>query len=629
MRRSRKLLAAGLGGLLALTVPGAAQAGTGEPPAHSSAPAGRTGQAASTMDRGLTAVSTARGVLVSWRLFADEPRDVGFDVYRGGHKLNEQPIVDSTNFLDRGGTPDSVYRLRVAGSRTEKTVTTRTWSAPHRDIPLDKPAGGTTPDGVDHTYRANDASVGDLDGDGQYEIVLKWDPTNSHDNSQEGYTGEVFLDAYELDGTRLWRIGLGPNVRAGAHYTQFLVYDFDGDGLSEVVFKTADGTVDGTGRVIGDPNADHRNDRGRVLTGPEYLTVFDGRTGKALATTDFAPARGDLCDWGDCYGNRGKRFLAAVAYLDGEHPSIVMGRGYYAKTMVSTFDWRGGELRHRWTFDSEAPGNGDYAGQGNHNLSVADVDDDGRDEIVYGGMALDDDGTGLYTTGLGHGDAMHLGDLDPARPGLEVFGVHENTDSALGVEFRDADSGEALWGVRTGKDTGRGLTADIDPDHPGAEAWATGGAWNSPTGYLRSAQGKEISTTIPPANFAVWWDGDLGRELLDHDYDASSGTGTGRIDDWNPGTKSLENLLTATGTTSINGTKGNPSLQADILGDWREEVLWPTEDSTSLRLYSTPHPTEHRLPSLMQDHVYRMGVAWQNVAYNQPPHTGYYLGWGM
>ncbi|MDR7303743.1 rhamnogalacturonan lyase [Haloactinomyces albus] len=626
MTRARRLLAAGIGLLVLASAPGAAQA---RPSVHVPQQTEQHSGPAKPPKRGLVAVGTPEGNLVSWRLLADEPHNTPFDLYRNGRKVNREPIVSSTNFLDRGAGPRANYRLRVAGERASQATTAKVWQAGQRDIPLDKPKGGTSPDGVDYTYRANDASIGDLDGDGEYEIVLKWDPTNSHDNSRPGYTGEVFLDAYELDGTRLWRIGLGRNIRAGAHYTQFLVYDFNGDGRSEVVFRTADGTVDGTGRVIGDPSADHRNDQGYVLTGPEYLTVFDGTTGKALSTTDFAPARGDICDWGDCYGNRGDRFLAAVAYLDGTHPSIVMGRGYYAKTMVSAFDWRGGELQHRWTFDSDTPGNEKYAGQGNHNLSIADVDADGRDEIVYGAMAIDDNGTGLYSTGLGHGDAMHLGDLDPTHPGLEVFDVHENEDAAMGVEFRDADSGEALWGVRTGEDTGRGLAADIDPRYLGAEAWATGGAWNSPTGYLRSARGEKISTTIPPANFAIWWDGDLGRELLDHNYDSATGTGTGRIDDWNPETEKVENLLTASGTVSINGTKGNPSLQADILGDWREEVLWPTEDSTALRLYMTPHPTEHRLPALMQDHVYRLGVAWQNVAYNQPPHTGYYLGWGM
>jgi rhamnogalacturonan endolyase len=268
-------------------------------------------------------------------------------------------------------------------------------------VPLERPAGGTVivppgtltpPSGsLNFTYSANDASVGDLDGDGEYEIVLKWEPSNAQDNANEGLTGNVLVDAYKLDGTRLWRIDLGRDIRAGAHYTQFLVYDFDGDGRAEVVMKTADGTVDGAGYVIGNATADFRDGYtgpgdsrwGRILTGPEYLTVFDGRSGAARSTINFSPPRGSVNSWGDSYGNRVDRFLAAVAYLDGVRPSIVMARGYYAKTRLTAYDWRDGQLTQRWVFDSTTSGNGIYGGQGNHNLSVGDIDSDGKDEIVY------------------------------------------------------------------------------------------------------------------------------------------------------------------------------------------------------------------------------------------------------
>ncbi|MGW4802106.1 rhamnogalacturonan lyase, partial [Nonomuraea sp. NPDC004297] len=473
----------------------------------------------------------------------------------------------------------------------------RPWAAPYLDIPLDKPAGGATPAGGSYDYRANDAAAADLDGDGQYEIVLKWDPSNSKDNSQGGYTGPAVFDAYELDGTRLWRIDLGRNVRAGAHYSPFLVADFDGDGRAEFVVRTADGTVDGAGTVIGDAAADHRTTNGRILSGPEYLTVFDGRTGAALATVDHEPARGNLADWGDTSGNRSDRFLAAAAYLDGARPSIVMTRGYYAKSMLTAYDWRDGELTRRWTFSSA--GNAGYGGQGNHNLSVADVDGDGRDEIAYGAMTLDDDGTGLYTTKLEHGDAMHLGDLDPARPGLEIVSVHEHTDMPCGLEMHDAATGEILWCVRTGQDTGRGLTGDIDPAHPGEEVWASNGAG------LRTAAGELISSTTPAISNTIWWDGDLSREILDHDYSADTSAGVPTIGKWDPAAQNTVNLLTATGTSSNNTTKGNPSLQADLLGDWREELLVRTEDSTALRLYGTPYPTEHRFTTLTHDPVYQ------------------------
>ncbi|HEX6686454.1 MAG TPA: hypothetical protein VF062_27025 [Candidatus Limnocylindrales bacterium] len=582
------------------------------------------------LDRGVLAVPTPGGILVSWRMLGTDPASVAFNVYRDGIKLNGAPLTDVTNFLDAQGTAASSYVVApiVAGKETARSSAVTPWSADHLDIPLQRPPGGTTPDGVQYTYNANDASVGDLDGDGRYEIVLKWDPSNSRDNSQSGYTGEVFLDAYRLDGTRLWRIAMGRNIRAGAHYTQFLVYDLDGDGRAELVAKTADGTVDGSGAVIGDPAADHRNSTGFVLTGPELLTVFDGQTGRALVTTDYEPSRGIVCDWGDCNGNRVDRFLAGVAYLDGERPSFVMARGYYTRTVLVAYDWRDGRLTERWTFDSDIAGER-YEGEGNHQLSVADLDADGRDEIVYGALVIDDDGSPRYSTGLGHGDALHVGDLNPARPGLEVFGVHERTDATYGYEMHDAATGEIGWGMFTGRDTGRGAAADIDPRHLGAEAWAVDGEFNSATGGLHTATGERISTAIPAANFVIWWDGDLQREVLDHDWSPQALVGVGTIGKWDPVNNRTVNLLTATGTVANNGTKGNPSLQADLLGDWREEAIWRTEDSSALRVFATPHPSPHRFTTLMHDAQYRLAIAWQNVGYNQPPHPSFYLGSDM
>lgn len=578
------------------------------------------------LNRGLVAVKVANGVYLSWRLLGTESLSTGFHVYRDGNQLTSSPITSSTNYLDSSGTLSSVYSVRpvVNGQLLAPSGSVNVWANPYLNIPIQKPPGGTTPDGVNYTYNANDASVGDLDGDGDYEIVLKWDPSNAKDNAQSGYTGNVYLDAYELDGTRKWRIDLGRNIRAGAHYTQFLVYDFDGDGKAEVVCKTADGTRDSAGTVIGSSSADHRNSSGYILSGPEYLTVFSGETGRILATTNYDPPRGNVSSWGDNYGNRVDRFLAGVAYLDGVRPSIVMARGYYTRSVLVAYDWRNGQLTKRWTFDTNASGNSSYAGQGNHQLSVADVDNDGKDEIIYGAMAVNDNGTRLYNTGLGHGDAMHVGDLNPDRPGLESFNVHESASAAYGAEIHDAGTGAILWGHRTGADTGRGMAADIDPRYRGAELWASNGVG------LRSVTGTLISNTIPSSiNFGIWWDGDLLRELLDHNWSGSSSTGVGRIDKWNWANSTTTNLLTATGTLSNNHTKGNPSLQADLIGDWREEVIWRTADSNALRLYTTTAVTNHKLHTLMHDSVYRLGVAWQNVAYNQPPHTSYYLGDGM
>jgi rhamnogalacturonan endolyase len=619
-----------LGACVAALLPIAASAADGN-----SAPRPRQ---AEFLDRGVVAVNTDAGVFVSWRLLGDETYGTTFDVYRDGAKVTAAPLADTTNFLDEGGLPSSVYTVRRPDEGERKCPSSdadhgaagngcdgdsaAVWPGSYLSIPLTKPADGVTPAGEAYTYRANDASVGDLDGDGEYEIVLKWDPTNQKDNAQSGYTGEVFVDALKLDGTRMWRVALGRNIRAGAHYTQFMVYDFDGDGRAEVAMKTADGSTDARGKVIGDPAADYRNTAGYVLAGPEFLTMFDGRTGKALATIDYLPPRGVVGAWGDTYGNRVDRFLGGVAYLDGRRPSLVMSRGYYTRTVIAAWDWRNGAFTQRWVFDSDVAG-AQYRGQGNHNLSVADVDGDGKDEIVFGAMTLDDNGAVLYSTNLGHGDALHVGDLDPERAGLEVFKVMESTQSPYGLASWDAATGEILWGKFTGRDTGRGMSADIDPRHAGAEMWSSTG------GGLNTAKGLPIGTTTPSINFGIWWDGDLSRELLDHNFDPIPRAGAGRIDKWNYEAGVAVPILTAVGTFSNNDTKGNPALTADILGDWREEAMWRSQDSSELRLYTTTNLTPHKLRTLMHDPTYRLAIAWQNVAYNQPPHPGFFLGTGM
>ncbi|KTF68255.1 hypothetical protein ATB93_14690 [Sphingomonas sp. WG] len=587
------------------------------------------------LDRGVVAVpSTQGGNLVSWRLLASDTASTGFNLYRNNQKLNAQPLTGPTNYVDASGGANDVYAIKVVvnGVEQDRAFTAPVWANGAGVIMLDKPAGGTVtgPGGASSafTYEANDASVGDLDGDGKYEIVLKWEPTNAKDNSQSGLTGPVLVDAYTLAGRRLWRINLGRNIRAGAHYTQFQVFDYDGDGRAEVVMKTADGTVDGEGRVIGNANADWRNSAGYVLSGPEFLTVFQGTTGRALSTVNYVVGRHPDTQnptpaqlnaiWGDNYGNRVDRFLAATAYLDGQRPSIVMARGYYTRTAIAAWDFRNGQLTQRWLFDSGVnTSSNPNTGQGNHNLSIADVDADGRDEIIYGSLAIDDNGSALWSarssTGqkLGHGDAMHVGDLNPDRPGLEKFGVHESPGSngGIGTAMLDARTGAVLWSATASSDNGRGLAADIDPRYRGAENWSSRSS-------LRTATGQEISTTKPgPTNFAIYWDGDTLRELLDNVT----------ISKWNWNTSRIETLVAFADSKSNNGTKATPSLQADILGDWREEVILPSADSTRLRIFATPYLTTHKLTTLMHDRVYREGVAWQNTAYNQPPHTSYNL----
>jgi rhamnogalacturonan endolyase len=595
------------------------------------------------LDRGLVAVPAAGGGNhISWRLLATDAKGARFKLYRDGKVIARIAGGQATSFLDSDGTPASRYSLTAKGG--EQAIA---WASGYLSVPLDKPADGRTPDGETYSYSANDASVGDLDGDGRYELIVKWYPSNAKDNAFSGYTGATLIDAYTLEGKKLWRIDLGPNIRSGAHYTQFMVYDLDGDGKAEIAMKTADGTIDGTRRMIGDSHgnwtsregevdiqdrtgakvlADGRKVselKGRILKGPEYLTVFDGMTGRALATAPYAPSRDPSGDnptydqmkatWGDGYGNRSERYLAGVAYLDGHRPSLVFGRGYYARSTVAAWDYRGGKLTRRWLFDSAVPGNEKYGDNGNHQLSVADVDGDGRDEVIYGSMAIDDNGKGLWSSGLGHGDTMHVSDLDPTRPGLEKFGVHEEMRRSgnRGAAMLDARTGELLWSTPADKDTGRGIAIDIDPRHPGAEAWA------SNSRELYDVKGNVIPGGHPrAANFGIWWDGDRLRELLDGK----------RITKWDWNTSTEQVLLDPDGVVSNNGTKANPSLSADILGDWREELVVPTADSSALRIYTTPIPTSERIVTLMHDPVYRLGVAWQNTAYNQPPHTSYFLG---
>nr|WP_306954764.1 rhamnogalacturonan lyase [Streptomyces sp. B4I13] len=563
------------------------------------------------LDRGLTSVHTGSGNLVSWRWLATDPNDVAFNVYRGGTRLNSSPLTASTNYLD-GGAPDSAdYTVRAVVNGVEQAPSEHAlqFRTGYKDVPISPPPGGTSPGNSSYTYEANDASVGDLDGDGALDIVLKWQPTNAKDNSQSGYTGNTIVDGIKLDGTRLWRIDLGRNIRSGAHYTQFQVYDYDGDGRAEVAMKTADGTKDATGAVIGSSSADHRNSSGYVLSGPEYLTMFNGQTGKAMQSVDYVPARGTVSSWGDSYGNRVDRFLAGTAYLDGSRPSVIMARGYYTRTVIAAWDWRNGQFTRRWTFDSNA--HSGYAGQGNHQLSVADVDGDGKDEVVYGSMAVDDNGNGLWTTRNGHGDAMHVGDLDPSRPGLEEFKVDED-GSKPSSWMADARTGQILWSTPATGDNGRGVSGDIWSGSAGAESWS------SLVSGVRNPKGTVVASRKPGStNFLAWWDGDTTRELLDGTH----------IDKY--GTSGDTRLLTGSGVHSDNGTKSTPSLSGDILGDWREEVIWPTSNNTALRIYSTPHQTNTRITTLLHDTQYRTALAWQNTAYNQPPHPSFFIGGSM
>ncbi len=633
------------------------------------------------LSRGVVAVQQSDGkVFVSWRLLASDPAGIAFNVYRetapgtapatfGGNaanrpreepvvRLNAEPLAGPTWFLDAGARLERAtkYFVRPVVNGTEGEPSRAFALAPNAPplpyvaVPIHTPEG----------YTPGDASLGDLDGDGDYEIILKQEQ-RPRDNSQAGPTGETLLQAYKIDGTLLWTINLGKNIREGAHYTMFMVIDLDGDGRAEVACKTADGTVDGTGKVIGDPAADWREKgaatvpttdhtgatttpagpaarlEGRIIRGPEYLTVFDGRTGAALATVDYIPGRHPDTQnptpeqlsavWGDAYANRSDRFLAGVAYLDGHLPSLLFCRGYYTRTVIAAWDFRGGKLTSRWVFDSDKLGPPDktnpWRGQGNHNLSVADVDGDGKQDVIYGAMVVGSDGKGLYSTGWGHGDALHVGDFVPDNPGLEICDIQERFD-AQGLSMRDAKTGRPIFtipsvkadteGSDKGEGPGRGNAFNIDPRFPGAESWAAGAAMDG----LHDATGKKFLEKRPrgfPVNFGIYWDGDLLSELLDQN----------RIVKWNWETGALDPLLVAHACTSANGTKATPAVCADLWGDWREEVIWATRDKQELRIYTTTIPTKHRLVTFMHDPQYRVAIAWQNTAYNQPPHPSFYL----
>lgn len=563
------------------------------------------------LDRGVVAVRTgSSSVYIGWRQLGLDPSGISYNVYRGSTKVNASPITNSTNLVDTGANLGSAntYTVRTVVGGVEQTAPgsfTLPANAPTQQylrIPTSAPGGIYTP---------GDASVGDVDGDGQYEIFLKWDPSDQRDNSQTGVTSNVYIDCYRLNGTRLWRINLGPNIRAGAHYTQFQVYDYDGDGRAELAVKTADGTISGTGQVMGNGSAIHRNSGGHILTGPESLTVFSGLTGAVLATAPFEPSRGTISSWGDSSGNRSERYLAGTAYLDGNRPSIVMARGYYERSCIAAWDFRNGALTLRWKFDSAVTGS-QWGGRGTHWFSVADVDNNNSaHEIIYGGMTLNSNGTGRYTTSFyAHGDALHVGDFITSRAGQEIWQIHEA--ASLAATLRDGITGAIIFSKpnSTGEEgPARGVGDDVYAGNAGGEFWASGIAFSN-------GSGGSIGRTPGSQNFLAYWDGDFTRELLD----------SINVDKY--GTSSDTRLFTATGAAHVNGSKATPCLSADILGDWREELIF-REGSAAIRIYTTTTVASNKTFTLMHDPQYRCQVACQNSAYNQPPHASFLLSAGL
>ncbi len=573
--------------------------------------------AVETLDRGVVAVVQTGAIYVGWRMFGyeydrDQPERVTYNLYRDDVLVANVP--SSTNFRDTAGSPQSNYAVSVVldGVEGPRSEPVQPWQQNFLRVPLQPPGAN---------YIAHDSSLADADGDGKYEIFMIWQPNDAKDNSQDGVTGDVFIDGLRADGARLFRINLGPNIRAGEHYTQLIVIDADGDGRAELGLKTAPGTRDGTGAFLSsgpaandDDGAIFRNATGRVLAGPEYYTVFSGLTGEELQTVAFDVPRGNVGDWGDTYGNRVDRFLGTAAYLDDTGlPSFVIARGYYTRTTLTAWNWRDGQLSRLWRFDSNQtltdPSGRFFTGQGAHSLSVANVDADPQQEIIYGAMSVDHDGRGMCSTDTNHGDALHVSDFMPNRPGMEVFMPTESTNRPHWTVRDGATCQVILQSTQTGADVGRAVAADVVPS-PGAEFWASAG------NALRSFEtGNVIGGPQPNSiNFLIWWDADELREL-------ENGTSVTKVGGGN--------LLTCAQCEENNGTKSVPNMVADLIGDWREEVIWRETDNSALRIYTTTDLTARRIYTLMHDPQYRAAISFQNVAYNQPPHPSFFIGGGM
>lgn len=607
------------------------------------------------LDRGVYAVKSDDGVFVSWRILATEyGEDIAFNVYRNGSLVNKTPIDDKTNFVDKSGKAGDVYTVvMIMDGKFYESEEVTALAENYISIPAQKPEGLTDKDGNEVTYTLNDASTADVDGDGQYEIVVKWLPDDAFDSgSAVSPSGPTLFDVYEMDGTALWRLNLGLELPSGAHFNQFMVYDMDEDGKAELFVKTSDGTVSYRPNAnglfdmndestivsyIGDkavtPGSNINSNGHASDNSNEYITVFNGMTGEEVDTIDYVNTTGDYADWGkEDGGNRSARYNIAIAYLPADKddsnctttiPAVLFNRGYYDKTTVAAYTLRDGKLCLEWNFVKE---NGtEYSGKGNHNLATGDIDKDGFDELVLGAIAIDHDGSVLWVKNgvdgqdyAGHADAIHLAAMNPDNNDLYVFTPQENTAATYNYSLVNAKTGTrwmASWFSK--KDVGRGVAANITPN-PGYESWAAA------TGSgIYGFDGSIISTSKNlPFNWVLYWDGDLLSELGD-----GKGTeGNTVISKYNWNTEECDVLEQFADTKMCNWSKNTPSLTADILGDWREEVIVRNEDDTELRIYMTTIETDYMIYTLMHDPVYRNSVASQNSSYNQPSHVGIYLG---
>lgn len=583
------------------------------------------------LDRGLVAVKTTKGVYCSWRIQADEYYDVKYNLYRDGTKVNAEPL-DVSNFTDTSGSESSQYTVKAVlnGVEQQASKAATVFKSNYKEIKIKHDAS------LKATYEPNDACCADVDGDGEVEILMKF--TNLEESAQRYPKNGPTIDGVETkeysmlaclkqDGTVLWWVNCGPNMGDFQNNEQNIVgYDWDMDGKAEVVMRLEEGSTvhmaDGTTYTIGANGkngsswTNYREPKASGSVewfthyGKEFLWYCEGATGKPYQCIEFPLKRledgeTDLkAAWGDGYGHRSSKYFFGAPYLDGKHPSIFLGRGIYTRHKFIAYDVdpKTHDLKVRWKWTNNQPGSPWY-GQGYHNYIVADVDWDGRDEIVWGSMVIDDNGMGLSTTGLGHGDAQHIGDFNPYIHGQEMFACNEDNPSN---NYRDATTSKIYYRKTDTNDDGRCLAGNFYNDFPGAVGHS---AHDTP---ISTVTNEHVSTNTNglSMNFLIYWDGDLLEECFNNTEVTKPGVGT---------------IATFLGAYSNNGTKATPCYQGDIFGDWREEVIERTADN-NIRIYTTNEPTKWRNYSLWYDHQYRNGMVWQPCGYNQPPHVSYFLG---
>lgn len=551
------------------------------------------------LGRGVVAVPSDDGALVTWRYLGTDPPDITFNLYKGTPGGTETLVChrgagESTSCLDGSASVGDTYFVRsITGPSEGEPSGIGSYSGqPYIAIPLEPASGGAF---------VHLGWVGDLDGNGEYDVVV------------DRISGEApKVDAYTLDGRFLWRLDTGPNganqdnieggpsTMSNGHNDGMTVFDFDSDGDAEIAVKTANGFVFGDGSML-----EHENDV------DQFVSIVDGATGAEISRikmpTDFSGDGPLQCQFG-------------AGYLDGVKPSVItkcknrVGSGGF-NLVATAYDFDGTTVTERFKF---IPG---VAAPDYHQIRVLDVDGDGRDELCSGGFVVDDDGTLLYSlapSGVGHGDRFHITDMDPSRPGLEGWGIQQDNPSGLETYYYDAKTGEVLRTYSNpsgpGADMGRGTVADLFPERPGMEYFSFNGLFNAQTGDTVVA---EVDRNVPWPNFAIQWDGDTGSELMDQNW----------AGEWNIEAEQRNSYYWKWNFDGLVQARGAMPFSGDILGDWREEVIVESADHSELRIYSTPYETDVRLYTLVHNPQYRNELTVHG--YKQSHHVDYFMGFDM